>query len=119
MRVSYARRVIATAQTLVYLALYLVVFVLSAWALLDAATRPAAAFVTAGKRTKKFWLGVTGAATAVAFIALPPLSVGGFLVIGAAIAAGVYLADVRPAVKPYSGGRGGRGRGTPPTRGGW
>lgn len=110
---------IATAQTLVYLALYLVVFVLSAWALVDAASRPAAAFVNAGKRTKKFWLLVTGAATAISFIALPPLGQGGFLVIIAAVAAGVYLADVRPAVRPYSGGRGGRGRGTPPSRGGW
>ena len=108
---------IATAQTFVYIALYLVVFVLSAWALLDAAVRPASAFVSAGKRTKNFWLVVTGAATAVSFIALPPLGLGGFLVIIAAVAAGVYLADVRPAVKPYSGGRGGRG-GTPPSRGG-
>ena len=110
---------IATAQTFVYLALYLVVFVLSAWALLDAAARPAGAFLSAGKRTKKFWLLVTGAATAISFIALPPLGRGGFLVIIAAVAAGVYLADVRPAVRPYSGGRGGRGRGTPPSRGGW
>ena len=106
----------ATAQTLVYLALYLVIFVLSAWALLDAATSPASAFTSAGKRTKGFWLAVTAAATAVAFIALPPLRVGGFLVFGAAIAAGVYLADVRPAVKPYRRRRGG---GTPPSRGGW
>jgi Protein of unknown function (DUF2516) len=111
--------VIATAQTLVFLALYLVVFVLSAWALVDAAIRPAAAFVNAGKRTKNFWLLVTGIAAAISFIALPPLNAGGFLVIAAAVAAGVYLADVRPAVRPYSGGRGGRGRGTPPSRGGW
>jgi hypothetical protein len=111
--------VIATLQTWIYILLYLVVFLLSAWALLDAATRPAAAFVNAGKRTKKVWLLITGAATAVSFIALPPLGAGGFLVIFAAVGAGVYLADVRPAVKPYSGGRGGRGRGTPPSRGGW
>jgi hypothetical protein len=117
--------VIAALQSFVYLALFLVVFVLSAWSLVDAASRPATAFVSAGKRTKTFWLALTGAATAISFIALPPLSVGGFslLVIGSAIAAGVYLADVRPAVKPYSGGRGGGrgrgGRGTPPSRGGW
>ncbi len=114
---------IAAAQTLVYLALYLVIFVLSVWALLDAASRPAAAFTSAGKRTKNFWLALTGAATAVAFVALPwPLGIGAlsFLAIGAAIAAGVYLADVRPAVRPYSGGgRGGRGRGAGPSRGGW
>ena len=110
---------IGTLQTLVYLALYLVVFVLSAWALLDAFSRPATAFVNAGKRTKRFWLLVTGIAAAISFIALPPLNAGGFLVIGAAVAAGVYLADVRPAVRPYSGGRGGRGRGAGPSQGGW
>jgi hypothetical protein len=108
--------VIAQAQQFVYNALYLVVFVLAAWSLIDAALRPAVAFVNAGKRTKKFWLIVTGAATAVSFAGLGG---SGFLVIIAAVAAGVYLADVRPAVKPYSGGRGGRGRGGPPSRGGW
>ncbi len=107
---------IRDAQLFVYNALYLVVFVLAAWALIDAAVRPAVAFVNAGKRTKKFWLLVTGAATAISFAGLGG---GGFLVIIAAVAAGVYLADVRPAVKPYSGGGGGRGRGTPPSRGGW
>jgi hypothetical protein len=108
--------VIAQAQFFVYNALYLVVFVLAAWSLIDAAVRPPAAFVNAGKRTKKFWVLVTAVATAISFAGLGG---GGFLVIIAAVAAGVYLADVRPAVKPYSGGRGGRGRGTPPSRGGW
>jgi hypothetical protein len=108
--------VIRDAQLFVYNVLYLVVFVLAAWALIDAAIRPATAFVNAGKRTKTFWLLVTGAATAISFAGLGG---GGFLVIISAVAAGVYLADVRPAVKPYSGGRGGRGRGTPPSRGGW
>jgi hypothetical protein len=108
--------VIAQAQSLVYNVLFLVVFVLAAWSLIDAAIRPAAAFVNAGKRTKRFWVAITAVATAVSFAGLGG---GGFLVIIAAVAAGVYLADVRPAVKPYSGGRGGRGRGTPPSRGGW
>lgn len=101
---------IAWAQTLVYLALYLAVFVLSVYALVDAARRPARAFAVAGKRTKQFWTVLLGVATAVAFVALPwPLGIGAlsFLALGSAVAAGVYLADVRPAVKPYSGGRSG------------
>lgn len=115
---------IATAQLLVYLAVGLVAFGMSVWALGDAASRPKGAFTSAGKRTKTFWLVLTGAATALTFIALPPLGQGGlsFFTLGSAVIAGVYLADVRPAVKPYSGGRGGRGRsgrGTPPSRGGW
>ena len=113
---------IATAQTFVYLAVGLVAFGLSLWSLVDAASRPASAFTSAGKRTKNFWLALTGVATALTFVALPPLGAGGlgFLTLGSAIIAGIYLADVRPAVQPYSGrGRGGRGGGTPPSRGGW
>ncbi|QTE29212.1 DUF2516 family protein [Pengzhenrongella sicca] len=113
------------AQQLIYFALFFVVFVLAVWALGDAMTRPTGAFTSAGKRTKNFWLLLTGAATAVAFVAIPaPLGLGllSFLALGAAVAAIVYLVDVRPAIRPYSGRRGGRGKGpggrTPP-RGGW
>lgn len=110
---------IATAQNFVALAVSLVAFGLSLWSLIDAGSRPAAAFTSAGKRTKTFWLVLTGVATALTFVGLG----GGmsFFTLGSAIIAGIYLADVRPAVQPYSG-RGGRGRGsggTPPSRGGW
>ncbi len=112
---------IATAQAFVFLAVGLVAFGLSLWALVDAGTRPAAAFTSAGKRTKTFWLVLTGAATALTFIGLPPLGPGGlsFFTLGAAIIAGIYLADVRPAVQPYSRRRGRGGPGGPPSRGGW
>ena len=113
---------IAAAQSLVYLAVGLVAFGLSVWSLVDAASRPASAFTNAGKRTKRFWLVLTGIATALTFIALPPLGAGGlsFLTLGSAVIAGIYLADVRPAVQPYSGrrGRGGRPGGGGPG-GGW
>ncbi|GEN81015.1 DUF2516 family protein [Actinotalea fermentans] len=105
-------------QLLVYFALYAVVFAVTVYALVDALRRPAAAFVSGGKRTKQFWTILLGAATAVAFVAIPwPVGFGmlSFLALGSAVAAGVYLADVRPAIKPYSGGSG-RSRGT---RGGW
>lgn len=111
---------IVAAQTYVYFALYLAVFVLAVWAFADAVTRPAAAFVSAGKRTKGLWAAATGASAAVAFVALPwPFGIGAlsFLALVAAVAAIVYLVDVRPAVRPYSG-RGPRG-GNPPSRGGW
>jgi hypothetical protein len=113
--------VIFVAQTYIYLALYVAIFGLAVWALADAVTRPAAAFISAGKRTKNFWLALTVAATAVAFVALPqPLGLGllSFLALGSAVAAIVYLVDVRPAVRPYSGRRGGSGGRTPPP-GGW
>ncbi|TQL02850.1 DUF2516 family protein [Cellulomonas sp. SLBN-39] len=99
---------------------YAVIFVLSAWALVDCLLRPAAAFVSAGKRTRTFWTWVLVAATVVSFLSIPipgfPSAFPRFLALAAAAAAIVYLVDVRPAVAPYSRRRGG-GRG--PQRGGW
>lgn len=108
---------IATAQNYVVLAVGLVAFGLALWSLVDAATRPATAFTSAGKRTKTFWLVLTGVATALTFVGFG----GGlsFFTLGAAIIAGIYLADVRPAVQPYSRRRGRGGPGGPPSRGGW
>ncbi|MFH5821831.1 DUF2516 family protein [Georgenia sp. AZ-5] len=99
-------------QQYVMLALALVLFGIEVWALVDAARRPAAAFVAAGKRTKNFWLVLTGVAAAVGFVGIGG-SVG-FLQFIAVVPAGVYLADVRPAVSGY-----GRGQRRPPRGGGW
>ncbi|WP_330998420.1 DUF2516 family protein [Georgenia yuyongxinii] len=101
---------LANAQVLLFLVLALVLFGIEAWALIDCARRPAGAFLAAGKRTKNFWLVLTAAAAVVGFIAVPPplglgLLGGGFLQFFAVIPAGVYLADVRPAVSNYGGGR--------------
>jgi hypothetical protein len=71
--------------------------ILVVWALIDAATRPAAAFVAAGKQTKQIWLAILGVS-----LLLCLLGLGGFLgILGAviAVAAIVYLVDVRPAVR--------------------
>ena len=78
--------------------------VLVAWALIDAATRPAAAFGAAGKQTKQIWLAILGVSLAVCLFGL-----GGVLgLCGAivAIAAIVYLVDVRPAVREMRPGGG-------------
>jgi hypothetical protein len=108
--------VIGTVQTLLYVAFYVVILLLSVWALVDLLRRPAAAFTAAGKRTKKFWGAILAAAAAVAFMALPyPIGFGylSFLALGSAVAAIVYLVDVKPAIVPYSGRRGPRGPGGP------
>ncbi|ADG75967.1 Protein of unknown function DUF2516 [Cellulomonas flavigena DSM 20109] len=110
--------IIGSLQLLLFLVFYVVIFGLSVWALVDCLRRPARAFVAAGKRTRAFWTGVLVAATAVAFICIPPpLGIGlpfpSFLALASAAAAIVYLVDVRPAVAPYSG------RGGGPARGGW
>lgn len=67
------------------------------WALVDAATRPAAAFLAAGKQTKPIWLGILGLCLLLCLVGLAGLlGLFGFLV---AVAAIVYLVDVRPAVR--------------------
>jgi len=110
-------------QVLLLLAFSLVILVLAVWALVDALRRPAAAFTAAGKRTKQVWTIVLAFATVVAVLAVPPplgfAFLPLFLALLSAVAAIVYLVDVRPAVTPYTRRRGG-GRGGPgPSRGGW
>lgn len=93
-----------TVQAIVLLVLNVGALALSAFALVDAIRRPKEAFEYASKRTKTFWSLLLGVATALAFV-----SIGGsidLLVIVSVVAAGVYLADVRPAVRTYGGGRG-------------
>jgi hypothetical protein len=112
--------VIGTVQTFLYVAFYVVILALSVWALIDVLRRPAAAFTTAGKRTKRFWGALVGGAAVFAFIALPyPIGFGylSFLALGSAVAAIVYLVDVKPAITPYSGRRGPRGPRGPSSRG--
>ncbi|WP_395111568.1 DUF2516 family protein [Actinomadura sp. SCN-SB] len=89
--------------------LAIVAFVFEVVALVDILQVPEGAFPAADKQTKKLWLillvvanvvGLGGAAGI-----LPLLS---FLPIAAFIVAAIYLADVKPAVKPYKNkGKGG------------
>ena len=78
------------------------------YAVVDCVRRRPDAFVAAGKRTKQFWLLVTGVAVLLGFVALGGV---GFLAIVAVIAAGVYLADVKPALDQVMGRGGGQADG--------
>ena len=94
----------------VFLILAVVALGLEVWALVDCARHKAASFEATGKRTKTFWLALTGGATLVGVISLFGSGGGLFGTLGlfglaAVVAASVYLADVRPAVK--DAGRGG------------
>lgn len=116
--------IFGSVQLILFLLFSLVILALTVWALVDALRRPAHAFAAAGKQTKQIWSIILGIATAVAFFTVPPpLGLGAFptfLGLLSAVAAIVYLVDVRPAVAPHSGrgGRGGRG-GSGPSTGGW
>lgn len=92
---------IASLQGLIMLGLGLLAFGLAAFAFVDALRQSAAAFPAAGKRTKQLWLIILGVALALSFVSIfSPLN---FFNLLAVVAAGVYLADVRPAVRPYRG----------------
>ena len=75
---------------------------LRVWAVVDCATRKAAAFPAVGKLTKPAWLailvlsGVIGQFAGAPYLPLSLVST---------VVAAVYLADVRPAVREVSGGR--------------
>lgn len=71
--------------------------VLVVWALIDALRRPAAAFVAAGKQTKQIWLAILGVCLLLCVIGLGGIL--GFFGFVVAVAAIVYLVDVRPAVR--------------------
>src|SRR5690349_24045373 len=91
---------LGAAQYYVTLALTIAALALEVFAFVHALRTRPDAFAAAGKRTKNFWLGVTGVATLLGFVSMGGL---GFLAIVGVVAAGVYLADVRPAVETVQG----------------
>jgi lysylphosphatidylglycerol synthetase-like protein (DUF2156 family) len=88
------------AQGYVMLVLTLAALAIEVFAFVHALKTRPDAFVAAGKRTKQFWMAVTGVAILLGFVSLGGL--GLFAIIGV-VAAGVYLADVRPAVETVQG----------------
>lgn len=83
------------------LVLFLGLTALRLWAVVDCATRKAAAFPAADKLTKPAWMAITGFSAL--FGALVRQPTGPISLISVIVAA-VYLADVRPAVREISGG---------------
>jgi len=73
------------------------------WAVVDCATRKAAAFPAVDKLTKPAWLAILVVAGLFGTWILPPI---GMISLISVVVAAVYLADVRPAVREISGGKG-------------
>jgi hypothetical protein len=65
------------------------------WAFVDALSRPAEAYVAAGKLTKQAWLLILGLTVASSLVWSSPLSI--FSIVGT-VAAFVYLLDAKPAL---------------------
>jgi hypothetical protein len=79
--------------------LYIGALALVGFALFDAIRTPERAFPAAGKKTKNLWLVILGIAAAVIFV-VGPLNILGM---AGVVGAGVYMVDVRPAVKQIPG----------------
>lgn len=95
----------------IFRGLAIVAFAMEVWALVDASRRSPDAYIATGKQNKRLWLIILGFANLFGFAAavdfLPPLSL---FTVAAFIAAAIYLADVRPAVRGLgSGGSSGSG----------
>lgn len=102
----------------ILVALGAVALVVQILALTDAVKTPAADFQRVYKRTKPFWAGLTAGATffgflyligpvlslaTPSFLVMPSMSTGLILNLAGATVAGIYLADVRPALAEVRG----------------
>lgn len=87
---------------LVLVGIQVLVLFVAIYAFVNAASQRADAYPAAGKMTKNAWLGITGGAVVLALVT----NVIGLGIMGIAItavAAGVYLADVRPKLLEVQG----------------
>ena len=93
---------VTSLQQLLLLLLGLGVLALTGFALIDAVRYRPDAFTAASKLTKPIWCGILGVAVIIAIIKVTyPLDIFGIICV---VAAGVYLADVRPALRNITGG---------------
>lgn len=86
----------------IQLAFSFALIAVEAWALIQALRFPNAAYDAAFKRTKGFWLGMTAGALALGLLSTFTSALGGLsllLSIVALVMAGVFLADVLPALR--------------------
>jgi hypothetical protein len=82
-------------ENVVVLALFLLMAALELFALVDALIRPAAAYAAADKLSKTGWLVILVLSLLTCLAIRSPMNIIGLL---GAVAAGVYVADVRPAL---------------------
>jgi dolichyl-phosphate-mannose--protein O-mannosyl transferase len=86
----------------VLFAIHIVVLVVGIYAFINAAMQRADAYPAAGKMTKNAWMGITGGAVALALVTnIIGLGITGIAI--TAVAAGIYLVDVRPKLLEVQG----------------
>lgn len=92
---------VMTAQSLISLVLGVALLGTEIYAFVEAVRYRPDAYVAAGKRTKPLWAAITGVAMVLGFLTVfSPLNLFALLAI---VGAGVFLADVRPALRQVMG----------------
>ena len=92
---------LGSLQGLIGLVFGVAALVLSVFGLVDALRHRPGAFTAAGKASKNIWLAVLGVAVALSILCFPyPFQITGIL---AAVGSGVYVVDVRPALRRVIG----------------
>lgn len=90
-----------TIQNVLFLVLGLIALGLQGFALLDAIRQRTDAYPATSNQTKPIWMAILGVALVIGIVSLfSPLNIFNLL---AVVAAGVYLARVRPAIRSITG----------------
>ena len=93
--------IFGSIQELIGLVFGLAALVLAVFGFVDALRHRPDAFTASGKLSKPIWLAILGVAVALAFYTV--LSPFSMIWILAVVGAGVYMADVRPALRRVMG----------------
>lgn len=97
---------VALIQMWIFLVLAVALLAVELWAFVNAVRFRPDAYVAASKRSKVFWCVLTGVAVLLGFLSLPYPVGGGssmLFMIGGVVIAGIFLADVLPALKRVMG----------------
>ena len=90
---------VSLVQEYVLAAGAIALFVVEAWAFIDAISHRPQEFEAAGKQTKTLWMVILGVALAAHMLIWHPIHL---LNMAGAVASIVYLVDVRPAIRSLS-----------------
>lgn len=98
--ILHVQSLFTSVQGVLLLALGAAALGLGGFAFADALRHDPQVYAVEGKRTKGFWVGILAVGLAILVISVP--QVLNMFALLAVVAAGVYLADVRPALQPHT-----------------
>lgn len=98
-----------TIEAWIFVVLAVLLLAIEVWALVNALRFSPAAYVAASKRTKGFWVALTGVSVLLGLLGF--FGYGGLIFqLAGIIIAGIFLADVFPALKAVMARRQGNSR---------